>query len=197
MPHVLGAKLEMEDIEGAPNYKATDELKERSLLKPVAKQLGEPTEKASECAPDSKAEKVGVLVSDVSVGDVLGLDNTRFCKGKFRYDPEKQEELRKQGALVGGTVDNSAEACTQDWFVGELSVEVGTQTVDQVEGEQQQHGVGSVKSDADRVPPLAAGCGRSGPGGNPERRSGRGAAVARGGSGLRPGRVRRAVAFCM
>ncbi|CAK0799900.1 unnamed protein product [Prorocentrum cordatum] len=116
--------------------------------------MGEPTEKASEYAPGSKAEKVGVLVSDTSVGDVLGLENTRFCKGMFQCDPEKHEELRKQGALVGGTVDNSAEACTQDWLIGELSVEVGTQTVDQVEGEGQRQGVGSVKSDADRVPPL-------------------------------------------
>ena len=106
MPNVLSEKGEMKDIEGAPNCKATDELKERSLLKPVAKQMGEPTEKANEYAPDSKAEKVGVLVSDMSGGDVLGLE-------------------------VGGTVDNRAEACTQDWFIGELSVEVGTQTVDQ------------------------------------------------------------------
>ncbi|CAK0842659.1 unnamed protein product [Prorocentrum cordatum] len=154
VPNVLSENGEMKDIEGAPNCKATDELKERSLLKPVAKRMGVPTEKASEYAPDTKGEKVGVLVSDMSVGDVLGLGDTRICKGKFRCDPEKQKELRKQGALVGGTVDNSAEACAQDWFIGELSVEVGTQAVDQVEGEGQQQGVGSVKSDADRVPPL-------------------------------------------
>ncbi|CAK0836112.1 unnamed protein product [Prorocentrum cordatum] len=115
--------------------------------------MGGPTAKASGCAPDSKAEKVGVLVSDMSVGDVLGLENTRFCKQRSQCDPETQEELRKPGALVGGAVDNSAEACAQDWFVGELSV--GTQTVDQVEGEGQQQGVGSVKSDADRVEQLA------------------------------------------
>merc|ERR1740121_345733 len=63
-------------------------------LKPVAKKMGELMKKDIKCAPDCKAtDEVKGMVSAMSEGDVLILENTRFYKGETKNDPNLAESM--------------------------------------------------------------------------------------------------------
>ncbi|CAK0803257.1 unnamed protein product, partial [Prorocentrum cordatum] len=67
---------------------------EKFSLKPVAKKMGELMKKDIKCAPDCKAtDEVKGMVSAMSEGDVLILENTRFYKGETKNDPELAESM--------------------------------------------------------------------------------------------------------
>jgi len=67
---------------------------EKFSLKPVAKKMGELMKKDIKCAPDCKAtDEVKEMVSAMSDGDVLILENTRFYKGETKNDPELAESM--------------------------------------------------------------------------------------------------------
>merc|ERR1719324_536115 len=67
---------------------------EKFSLKPVAKRMGELMKKDVKCAPDCMAtDEVKAMVSDLSEGDVLVLENTRFYKGETKNDPELAESM--------------------------------------------------------------------------------------------------------
>jgi len=67
---------------------------EKFSLKPVAKKMGELMKKDIKCAPDCKAtDEVKGMVSAMSDGDVLILENTRFYKGETKNDPELAESM--------------------------------------------------------------------------------------------------------
>merc|ERR1719284_502830 len=67
---------------------------EKFSLKPVAKKMAELMKKDIKCAPDCKAtDEVKGMVSAMSEGDVLILENTRFYKGETKNDPELAESM--------------------------------------------------------------------------------------------------------
>merc|ERR1719284_428506 len=67
---------------------------EKFSLKPVAKRMGELMKKDIKCAPDCKAtDEVKAMVSELSEGDVMVLENTRFYKGETKNDPELAESM--------------------------------------------------------------------------------------------------------
>jgi len=67
---------------------------EKFSLKPVAKRMGELMKKDVKCAPDCKAtDEVKAMVSDLSEGEVLILENTRFYKGETKNDAELAESM--------------------------------------------------------------------------------------------------------
>merc|ERR1711933_172304 len=67
---------------------------EKFSLKPVAKKMGELMKKDIKCAPVCKAtDEVKPMVSAMSDGDVLILENTRFYKGETKNDPELAESM--------------------------------------------------------------------------------------------------------
>merc|ERR1719254_458524 len=67
---------------------------EKFSLKPVAKKMGELMKKDIKCAPDCKATgEVKGMVSAMSEGDVMVLENTRFYKGETKNDPELAESM--------------------------------------------------------------------------------------------------------
>merc|ERR1719409_1413121 len=63
-------------------------------LKPVAKRMGELMGKDIKCAPDCKAtDEVKGVVADMTDGDVMILENTRFYKGETKNDLELAESM--------------------------------------------------------------------------------------------------------
>merc|ERR1712176_924959 len=67
---------------------------EKFSLKPVAKKMGELMKKDIKCAPDCKAtDEVKGMVSAMSDGDVMVLENTRFYKGETKNDSELAESM--------------------------------------------------------------------------------------------------------
>merc|ERR550514_695776 len=67
---------------------------EKFSLKPVAKKMGELMGKEIKCAPDCKAtDEVKSMVGEMSEGDVVILENTRFYKGETKNDPELAESM--------------------------------------------------------------------------------------------------------
>merc|ERR1719281_954265 len=67
---------------------------EKFSLKPVAKKMGELMKKDIKCAPDCKAtDEVKGMVSAMSDGDVMILENTLFYKGETKNDPELAESM--------------------------------------------------------------------------------------------------------
>merc|ERR1719356_732708 len=67
---------------------------EKFSLKPVAKRMGELMKKDIKCAPDCKAtDEVKGMVSKLSEGDVMVLENTRFYKGETKNDAELAESM--------------------------------------------------------------------------------------------------------
>merc|ERR1719450_339548 len=67
---------------------------EKFSLKPVAKLMGELMGKEIKCAPDCKAtDEVKSMVGEMSEGDVVILENTRFYKGETKNDPELAESM--------------------------------------------------------------------------------------------------------
>merc|ERR1719356_770064 len=67
---------------------------EKFSLKPVAQKMGELMKKDIKCAPDCKAtDEVKGMVSELSEGDVMVLENTRFYKGETKNDAELAESM--------------------------------------------------------------------------------------------------------
>jgi len=67
---------------------------EKFSLKPVAKKMGDLMKKDVKMAPDCMAtDDVKAMVKDMSDGDVMILENTRFYKGETKNDPVLAESM--------------------------------------------------------------------------------------------------------
>ncbi|CAK0803255.1 unnamed protein product, partial [Prorocentrum cordatum] len=90
----LNADLEITVLACSHLGRPKDGPEEKFSLKPVAKKMGELMKKDIKCAPDCKAtDEVKGMVSAMSEGDVLILENTRFYKGETKNDPELAESM--------------------------------------------------------------------------------------------------------
>lgn len=95
-----GGKLILMSHLGRPK----GEVKEEFSLKPVSTRLSEILEKDVKMAPDCVGEEVEKMANDLSEGEVLLLENTRFHNEETAND----EEFSKQLAALGEVYINDA-----------------------------------------------------------------------------------------
>ena len=95
-----GAKLILASHLGRPKGKVVEELRLTPVAKRLSEKLGQEVKKADEAFGDS----VKALISEMTEGDVLLLENVRFYPGEEKNDPE----LAKQFAELADIYVNDA-----------------------------------------------------------------------------------------